>query len=724
MKIKLVLFWMIAAILPLSSFAQGVDFKELTMQEALTLAEKEKKMVFVDFYTTWCGPCKMMSSEVFTREQVGAYFNREFVNLKVDAEKGEGVELAKKYQVKAYPTFVVLKADGTEVYRTSGARPAEEFVDKIRRGIDPKWSPEGLTRRYKKGERTPELVNEYALLQMETGNGELGNQVVREYFDRLSDKRRVKPENFFLYTRYALNYRDPKADYMFANKDRFVKENGREKVDSLLYGWLRQQVMPFVSARIISGMEVNEGEWIRLKEKIRNAALSNGEGLVELGEIAEIRLKNNMKDYLNICRKKFPQLEERDRFSILVGFGFLKEQDEEIRQIAADLLRDNLNVAEGLNNRVLYSIMLELEGKKEFRLRAAIDAVKKGKVIVSYFSKEKFVQEEHEFDNHVLDISMAGKDTLSAGVRFLCDELATPTARGTKQNPHFSFMIVPGEFAVLKLGLEKGKVPVVKWERGGSVSRDFVRLNYDLLTPEEAGYNQLMVDNVIQGGDIRDYPREFQRSFDANKRKTMEFIRGNPDSYIALVKLAEHYIWFDENEAEDIYSRFPENLKGNPYGRVIAQRLERSRDFRTGRPAKNFEKKDMNGKTVSLEKLRGKYVLLDFWGSWCGPCRESHPHLKELYEKYKKQVIFINVAQENTRDLNEARKLWKTAVKEDGMTWTQILNNEGRETCDMIRLFNISSFPTKVLIDPNGIVVARMVGGMVDAGEVLEKMVD
>ena len=520
------------------------------------------------------------------------------------------------------------------------------------------------------------------------------------------------------------NMTDFAFSYVKAAPDTFRK-GVREKVDSLLYGWLRQQVMPFVSARIISGMEVNEGEWIRLKEKIRNAALSNGEeGLVELGEIAEVRLKNNMKDYLNICRKKFPQLEERDRFSILVGFGFLKEQDEEIRQIAADLLRDNLNVAEGLNNRVLYSIMLELEGKKEFRLRAAIDAVKKGKVIVSYFSKEKFVQEEHEFDNHVLDISMAGKDTLSAGVRFLCDELATPTARGTKQNPHFSFMIVPGEFAVLKLDLEKGKIPVVKWERGGPVSRDFVRLNYDLLTPEEEAYNQLMVDNIIQGGDIRDYPGEFQRSFDANKRKTMEFIRGNPDSYIALVKLAEHYIWFDENEAEDIYSRFPENLKGNPYGRVIAQRLERSRDFRTGRPAKNFEKKDMNGKTVSLEKLRGKYVLLDFWGSWCGPCRESHPHLKELYEKYKKQVIFINVAQENTRDLNEARKLWKTAVKEDGMTWTQILNNEGRETCDMIRLFNISSFPTKVLIDPNGIVVARMVGGMVDAGEVLEKMVD
>ena len=715
---------MIAVILPLSSFAQGVDFKELTMQEALALAGKEEEMIFIDFYTTWCGPCKMMSSEVFTQEQVGTYFNRVFVNMKVDAEKGEGVELAKKYQVRAYPTFVVLRADGTEVYRTSGARPAEEFIDKIRKGIDPKWSPEGLARRYKKGERTPELVNEYALLQMETGNIELGNQVIREYFNKLSDKKRVKPENLFLYTRYALNYRDPKADYMFAHKDRFVKENGREEVESLLYNWLRQQIMPFVAARVVSGMEVNEGEWIRLKEKIHDADLSNGKILAELEEIAEVRLKNSMKDYLDICREKFPQLEDRDCFSILVGFGVLKEQNEEIRQAAADLLRDNLNVAEGFNKRVLYSIMLDLEGKKEFRLRAAIDAAEKGKVVVTYSSKGKFMQEEHEFDNYMLDISMAGKDTVSAGIRFLCDELAMPTAEGTKLNPHFSFMIVPGEFAVLKLDLEKGKVPVVKWEKGGPVSRDFVRLNYDLLTPEEKAYNQLMIDNIIQGGDIRNYPEEFQRSFDANKRKTMEFIRNNPDSYIAVMKLAEHYIWFDENETEDIYSRFPANLKGNSYGRIIAQRLKRSQDFRIGMPAKNFEKKDMNGKTVSLEELRGKYVLLDFWGSWCAPCRASHPHLKELYEKYKKQVVFINVAQENVKDQNEARKLWKTAVKEDGLTWTQILNNEGRETCDMIRLFNIYSFPTKVLIDPNGIVVARMVGGLVDAGEVLEKLVD
>ena len=709
---------MIAVILPLSSFAQGVDFQELTMQQALTVASKEKKMVFVDFYTTWCGPCKKMSSEVFTQGQVGVYFN-----LKVDAEKGEGVELAKRYQVKAYPTFVVLKADGTEIYRTSGARPANEFLDKIQKGIDPKWSPEGLTRRYEKGERTPELVNEYALLQMETGNGETGGRVIQEYFDNLSDKKRVKPENFFLYNRYTLNYKDPKADYMFANKDRFIKANGRDAVEPLLYNWLRQEIMPFIMAKGVPDSKENLQVLQNLESKIRKATLENSGCMEVLDEIAKVRWSGDLKAYLEVCREKFVSLEPRDRFSILLGLGALQEADDDIKTLATGLLRDNFEEVESINRRVLYMTLLSLEGKKEYRLRASIDGVKKGKVTVSYFLKGKFEREDYEFDNHLINISIAGMDTVTASMRLLCEELACPTARGNDYYPHVNFIIVPGEVAVVKINAEKGKVAELEWQRGGDISHDFLRLNYELLKPEERVYNQLGMDNIIRGGDIRDYPKEFQASWDAGKVRTMTFIRENTNSFISAMELWEHYIWFDENEAEDIYNRFSENMKASPYGRVIAQRLERGKDFRIGQLANNFEKKDMNGKTVSLEKLRGKYVLLDFWGSWCGPCRESHPHLKELYEKYKKQVVFINVAQENTKDLDEARKLWKTAVKEDGMTWTQILNNEGRNECDMVRLFNISAFPTKILIDPNGIVVSRMVGGMVDAGKILEEIV-
>lgn len=87
--------------------AAQTDFRHITFDEALQAAKKEKKHVFIDFYTDWCGPCKRMSREVFPQKSVGDFMNARFVCLKLNAEK-EGVELAKKYGVKAYPTYYVI----------------------------------------------------------------------------------------------------------------------------------------------------------------------------------------------------------------------------------------------------------------------------------------------------------------------------------------------------------------------------------------------------------------------------------------------------------------------------------------------------------------------------------------------------------------------------------------------------------------------------------------
>lgn len=101
-------------------------------------------------------------------------------------------------------------------------------------------------------------------------------------------------------------------------------------------------------------------------------------------------------------------------------------------------------------------------------------------------------------------------------------------------------------------------------------------------------------------------------------------------------------------------------------------------------------------------------MLLDFWGSWCSPCRDSHPHLKEIEAKYRdKGLVVINVATENG---SKAREIWLQAIEEDGMTWTQILNNEGKNKCDVVKDYAITAFPTKVLIDGDGKIVVRAVG--------------
>ena len=113
-------------------------------------------------------------------------------------------------------------------------------------------------------------------------------------------------------------------------------------------------------------------------------------------------------------------------------------------------------------------------------------------------------------------------------------------------------------------------------------------------------------------------------------------------------------------------------------------------------------------------------MLLDFWGSWCGPCRASHPHPKALQAHYGPQGLeVINIAQENGAD---ARKIWLKAVEEDQMTWTQILNNEDREVCDVVKLYGITAFPTKVLIDPEGKIIVKTVGESAPIDEKLKEV--
>lgn len=139
------LLLVLCTILALSSFAQttGVKWEQGTFQEALDKAAANKKganLVFLDCYTTWCGPCKNMANNVFPTKEAGDYFNKYFVNIKIDMEKGEGIELAKKYSVSAYPTFLILETTGAEVGRVVGGGGLNDFIKQIENAKDIKNS--------------------------------------------------------------------------------------------------------------------------------------------------------------------------------------------------------------------------------------------------------------------------------------------------------------------------------------------------------------------------------------------------------------------------------------------------------------------------------------------------------------------------------------------------------------------------------------------------------
>lgn len=141
--------------------AQGIEFVEnIPVAEVLSKAQAEGKLVFVDCYTSWCGPCKKLASEVFPQKEVGDFFNPRFVSLKLDMEKGEGPAMARKWDISAYPTLTFLDAKGEVLFQTVGARSAGELVDTVAYLLE-NHRPSELAQRYKAGDRSAQLVADY-----------------------------------------------------------------------------------------------------------------------------------------------------------------------------------------------------------------------------------------------------------------------------------------------------------------------------------------------------------------------------------------------------------------------------------------------------------------------------------------------------------------------------------------------------------------------------------
>lgn len=182
--IKKILFVAFTAI-GLLTYAQGIKFEENKLSEILAKAKKENKLVFIDSYTSWCAPCKIMAKKIFPLQSVGDYYNSNFINAKFNMEKGEGIAIAKKYNVKVYPTYLFLDGDGKEIHRTMSSMDEQEFIQLGKDALDPSKQITTLKRRFDAGEKDPELLK--SLIQLTNDDDAYNPKVFKRYFT-------VKPE--------------------------------------------------------------------------------------------------------------------------------------------------------------------------------------------------------------------------------------------------------------------------------------------------------------------------------------------------------------------------------------------------------------------------------------------------------------------------------------------------------------------------------------------------
>lgn len=162
----------------ITAMAQGVVFEPegTTLEQASVKAKAENKLIFLDCYTQWCGPCKKMTKEVFPQEKVGAYMNPKFVSIKIDMEGTYGAPLAKKLQIQAYPTFVIFNADAQEISRFLGYHAADDFIKVVEEKSADNASS-ALEQRWKNGDRDPQFLMEYLQTLTASYKGDEANAV-------------------------------------------------------------------------------------------------------------------------------------------------------------------------------------------------------------------------------------------------------------------------------------------------------------------------------------------------------------------------------------------------------------------------------------------------------------------------------------------------------------------------------------------------------------------
>lgn len=209
------------------------------------------------------------------------------------------------------------------------------------------------------------------------------------------------------------------------------------------------------------------------------------------------------------------------------------------------------------------------------------------------------------------------------------------------------------------------------------------------------------------------------KPFSARMAKVnQEYIENYPNSFITADILKWSMSRMKPQEVLNKFNLFSDEIKNSSLGKEIMGEINKNLSGIPGNIASSFSKKDINKQELSLEQFKGQYVLLDFWASWCGPCRKGNPHLIKLYNKYhKKGIEFIGIASD---DGNEAA--WHKAVKKDNVgIWKHILSGTKATGNNIGENYAIHTLPTKILIDPNGKIIGRF-GADGDNDEAMDKM--
>lgn len=193
--------------------------------------------------------------------------------------------------------------------------------------------------------------------------------------------------------------------------------------------------------------------------------------------------------------------------------------------------------------------------------------------------------------------------------------------------------------------------------------------------------------------------------YQKEKAAYVQFIRNNPASIISVNLLSIYATTWGKQITSELYDKLTSDVKNTSYGKITAEYISLNQDIRMGEPFVDFTQNNTEGKPVKVSDFKGKYVLLEFWAAWCGPCRKENPELVKTYNEFKDKGFEILGVSLDDQELS-----WKEAIRMDGLIWTNVSDLRGDKNKAAL-IYGITGVPDNFLISPEGKIIARNLRG-------------
>lgn len=361
--------------------AQGIDFFHGTFEEALAKAKEEGKPIFVDAYAVWCGPCKRMAKMVFTDQKVGEFYNANYVNMKLDMEKGEGLKFRQKYPVSAFPTLFYINSSGEVLQKVKGAQQAEGFIKLGESVLNKVDHSKGFAKDYEAGKRDPQFILDYIMALNKSKKSSI--KVANKYLTKKKDYS--DPTNLKIVYE-ATNQADSRIfDMLIKHKKPIEKLYSKEAVENKIEQACR--------ATIITAIDFESEDLLKeAQEKMKKHLPKKANLFLLQSEMDFCVAMGNAEKYMKCC-SDYVKKEIKDDDKRLHGLAqeiikhFSRDTKamKQAEKLAKKALDKNTDI---LEYHLTYATILNKNGKKSQALKVANGSME----LAEKSGSEKFVR--------------------------------------------------------------------------------------------------------------------------------------------------------------------------------------------------------------------------------------------------------------------------------------------------------------------------------------------